>query len=387
MVFITLPLWHLNNVELVKDVGMIPYTLYKDYGFESKIIAFIDHKTDGESLDYFKNEVNGLVPVFIKTKKKKTRINLILKSLTYLCKNAKKIDMLNMYHMTRPAILCISLYKLFNKNGIVYMKLDTDGGYKKKYFNILKKSVRRLKKFNVIYSVETLLAKERLEKYNIGFTDLLYIPNGVKSINNQPIFEKDNTIITVGRLGTHQKATDVLLEAFAVCSDKIPNWTLKLIGPVADEFKPIIDDYFIRYPHLNEKVIFTGNMDDRELLSNEYRSAKIFVLSSRWEGSPLTIPEAIANGCYIVATDNIATCSDIQRNGGHISVFPVDDVKALADVLINICNNMNFTSELYSEIINYAEKHLYWKNILKPLYDKIIENRGQKYENNKHCKK
>lgn len=48
--------------------------------------------------------------------------------------------------------------------------------------------------------------------------------------------ERDKTFITVGRLGTTEKATELLLRAFANTKDR-HTWNLKLVGPVEDSFK------------------------------------------------------------------------------------------------------------------------------------------------------
>jgi len=78
-----------------------------------------------------------------------------------------------------------------------------------------------------------------------------YIPNGFYNshINRNVEFkEKENIIITVGRLGNYQKATDILLEAFKIVSKKLTNWKLKLIGGIDPSFQVYIDNYMNTNP-------------------------------------------------------------------------------------------------------------------------------------------
>ena len=76
--------------------------------------------------------------------------------------------------------------------------------------------------------------------------------------------EKENIILTVGRLGTHQKATEVLLEAFSLIYKK-NNWTLHLAGEIDENFKPFIEKFFNRFPNIKHRIIFHGNLKNTQL--------------------------------------------------------------------------------------------------------------------------
>src|SRR5690606_20600222 len=60
-----------------------------------------------------------------------------------------------------------------------------------------------------------------------------YVPNGTDDSSSRKrteYHEKENVILTIGRIGTQQKANEVLLEAFKAVADAIPSWTVKLVG-------------------------------------------------------------------------------------------------------------------------------------------------------------
>ncbi len=170
-----------------------------------------------------------------------------------------------------------------------------------------------------------------------------YIPNGYygfKGHQEEPAFqEKENIILNVGRLGTEQKATEVLLEAFAKIADKVPGWRLHLAGSVEDRFQTYIKEYFLRYPELSERVCFIGAITDREKLSEEYRTDKIFALTSTLEGgTPNVIAEALHAGCAIAVTkiDAFEDATDYGRCGRSAQI---GDVDGFAEILYQLCTD------------------------------------------------
>ena len=72
------------------------------------------------------------------------------------------------------------------------------------------------------------------------------------------------------------KRTDILMDAFAKVADKLPDWKLRIVGSIYDSFKPYIEKYFNEHPDLKERVTFTGLIEDKTELANEYKRAKIF---------------------------------------------------------------------------------------------------------------
>ena len=91
---------------------------------------------------------------------------------------------------------------------------------------------------------------------------------------------------------------------------------------------------------LEAEIAALGLQDDVALpgfVENPYaymRGAAQFVLSSRWEGLPTVLVEAMACGCPVVATDCPSGPAEILENGRLGPLVPVADPEALAHAVL-----------------------------------------------------
>lgn len=200
-----------------------------------------------------------------------------------------------------------------------------------------------------------------------------YVPNGFYDDGVQKSLKfnkKENKIVTVGRIGTKQKATEILCKAFKKFSVHNQDWKLEIIGPIENEFKPFIANYFKQNPNLRERVTFTGPINNRELLEDYYATSKVFALTSRYEGFPLVLTEAAKFGCFIVSTD-LPAVKDLIDNNHYGKVFPIDDDNYLADLFKEISNDSYQLEKLSSEFQSFAYTYFYWPEICKTI-DKLL---------------
>ena len=295
---------HAENLHLIKDVGMIPYALHHYAGYESFLVCY----KNGE-YSYLEKEVNGLNLSFLER-----RGGEFLDILRYLFRHGRDIDILNLYHFTLRTFLFVLIYQCINRHGLVYIKTDMDlCAFSGKLFGIKCRIFRLMFIFvfrPCVISAESVAVRDLLER-KIG-QEITLVPNGVVSRPKCKV-EKKDVILTVGRLGCEQKATDVLLKAFAACADNIPTWKLHLVGPVTPAFCSFIDDYFRTNPQLKERVLFLGNITDRSRIFECYSEAKVFSLPSRWESFGIVLIEALSAGCYIITTETVPPAKEITH--------------------------------------------------------------------------
>ncbi len=132
-------------------------------------------------------------------------------------------------------------------------------------------------------------------------------------------------ILSVGRL-TAQKAFDVLIQAFSRVRKKCP---VRLLILGEGQERPRLEA-LVRQLGLERDVYFAG------FVQNPYSymaQAALFVLSSRWEGLPTALIEALYLGIPLVATDCPGGSREILKDGAYGRLVPVDCPQALADAM------------------------------------------------------
>lgn len=82
--------------------------------------------------------------------------------------------------------------------------------------------------------------------------------------------------------------------------------------------------------------------------------ARLFVLSSRWEGLAGVLIEAMACGCPIVSTDCHSGPREILRDGGLGSLVPVGDIEALAEAIVVQLSNSPQTTGLRERAAEFS---------------------------------
>jgi len=133
-------------------------------------------------------------------------------------------------------------------------------------------------------------------------------------------------LIAMGRL-TSQKGFDILLEAFSAIAGAHPEWSLTILGdgPLKRRLETQAD-----FLGLQGRVCFPGEVSDP---LSALRAADLFVLSSRFEGFPNALCEAMACGLPAVSFNCPSGPADIIRDGIDGILVAPENVPALATVL------------------------------------------------------
>jgi L-malate glycosyltransferase len=363
-----------ENVNLIKDMGMIPYKLNRLFGYDSYVASY----KNGE-YGYLENEVKGLKMDYVEKKYN----NLSLDGARYLRKNAKKIDVLQIFSVTISSVFYAFTYKHYNPNGKIYLKLDCTYQLIKK---ILALSKIKYKFLNAFLNKADLISIEQEELYyelvrilKKQSHKMVLIPNGVDYdyLDNQCIDynyeKKENVILNVARIGTEQKNTEMLLQAFRnVKNVEKSGWKLVLVGDIQPDFYSYIDNYFNENPHLKNVIEFKGPINDRRRLFEEYKKAKIFCLSSRprFESFGIVYVEAASLGDIIISTDvGIARELVKWENGAIVANEDVNALSMSLEKFIykdDLKENSLKTYELCKEVFN-------WDKIISKLNSDLIK--------------
>jgi glycosyltransferase involved in cell wall biosynthesis len=165
------------------------------------------------------------------------------------------------------------------------------------------------------------------------------IPNGIGKLKLAPRDEArraigvDEDAIVIGFVGrlVEQKAPEVLIEAFAATAKVAPKARLALVGsgPLEGAMRLLASRLGVV-----DKIAWLGERDARQVLAG----FDLFALSSRKEGLPYVVLEAMAAGLPVVATTS-AGSEILVIPGVNGAVVPADNASAFGEALISLVTN------------------------------------------------
>jgi glycosyltransferase involved in cell wall biosynthesis len=157
------------------------------------------------------------------------------------------------------------------------------------------------------------------------------VPNPIQVDPGQPPAERGRRrmLVSMGRFGP-EKGFDLLIDAFARIAADLPEWDLVIWGE--GTLRPELEAQRARLG-LAGRVQLPGRTSTPH---NELRAADLYALSSRREGFPMALAEALACGLPAVAFDLPSGPRDIMRDGIDGVLVPNGDVPALADALASL---------------------------------------------------
>lgn len=391
---------HAENLELRKDPGQIPYHAYKVLGFESTLVTYYYSIEKGRSggaqppsedsekikkdYPFLETEVPGLKMHFLPLKGRKRFYERAV--FEYLKINAKNIDVLNLLHFGSENIFYGFIYKYYNPKGKIYLKLDIDLDFYNKterIFQIAKLPIIGkwiewiiIRFFFNLVSIISAESSAGLMYFKNRFKPptpkLILLPNGVDEDRIKALVpvlrtfeEKENIILSVGRIGNIQKNNEMLMEAVSTLDLK--DWKVFFVGPIEKEFLPKVERYYEQYPKLREKVFFVGASTSPQELYEYYNRAKIFCLTSRWEGFPLVCCEAAYFGNYLLYSNKINAFETLTDNGKYGTQFSINDIEALKYLLMQFIESTDSLKIKTSLCQEFAKKNLTWQESIKHL--------------------
>ncbi|TSA50940.1 MAG: glycosyltransferase [Nitrosomonadales bacterium] len=371
-------LFRLANVHLLKDAGMIPYLLGKQFGWDTEIVG----NRNDTSYPYLKEPLADLAVTFLTGKIGREPG---LETYAWLWKNAKKIDVLMLFHIRTTTIYQMLLYKLRHPRGYVYVKADVADeriGYAGWGGRNIFTQFRRRILFSLFVKHVDLVSFECLRTFagvtNIPASKKIHVANGVwRGLNERygvspvPFEQKKNRIILVARHGTHQKNSELILDALNdMAPDALKDWEICFAGSATADFMQKLAQCQQQHP-CGKNVHYLGEIVDRKKLLELYQSSKIFVMPSRSESWGIACCEALYFGNVPVMTRELSSSPDLTDDGRAGLTFPNENAKELAARLQFLVENPEQLKQMSEHARAYAAKNFVWEDIVQHLGERI----------------
>jgi glycosyltransferase involved in cell wall biosynthesis len=175
-------------------------------------------------------------------------------------------------------------------------------------------------------------------------------------------------IIAIGRLEV-QKGFDMLLKAFAQCAPQHPSWNLKIIGDgfEREHLRGLAMDLLIGHRVTWERVV---KEPERELHGSD-----LFVLSSRYEGLPMVLLEAMACGLPVVSFDCPSGPGDVIQDGKDGLLVPPNEIGALAQAMNRLMSDEEERKRLGERAVHVVERFglLRITQMWSTLFDQVVK--------------
>src|SRR4051812_9497422 len=190
------------------------------------------------------------------------------------------------------------------------------------------------------------------------------LPNTVHDIEPPEAYLEAKRILAAGRF-MRQKGFDFLIEAFAPIAREHPDWELKIcgFGRWRQRLQAQIDEEGI-----GAHTTLAGPTDD---VPGEMAQASVYALSSRFEGFPLVLLEAMSKGMAVVAFDCPTGPGDIIEDHVNGLLVPAKDVAAFSAALKELVEDAELRRRCGPAAIETARE--YTMSAIGPKWDEMLQ--------------
>lgn len=259
------------------------------------------------------------------------------------------------------------------KKRIAWIHSPIDSWYRKN--DKIKRLGERLKKYNTLVTICDDM-KEKTEKLYPFLKDKLvriYNPFDTEKIQDQSkdlseiteekrVLLKDDYIISVGRLDNYSKDYYTLLKGFKGAKGRRLTEKLYILGE--GEERRLIESWIDELDLKNDVILLGKYRNPYPWIKN----AKLFVHSSRFEGLPTVLIEALICGVPVISSDCPTGPKEILLDGKIGKLYTIGDYKTLSDEICMLVKNRG----KYEEYRKLSFKRA--QDFRKEISNKLIED-------------
>lgn len=242
-----------------------------------------------------------------------------------------------------------SIFKRLKWLFLIYPKTVWFKRYHKRVLNTYQRIYQQVDAYTVLCDG---YKQALIDKMKLSFTENKFhvIPNserGVETVN----LTKKKQILFVGRMNYEDKRVDRLVDIWEMVYKEAPDWELILVGDGPD--KPFFQQR-AREKQL-QRITFVGHSD---CVGKYYQDASILCLTSNFEGWPLCLTEAQANGVIPMAFDCVSgICEIISPSGENGILVPSFHLREFARELLMLLNDPERLQRMRSQVIRKSKEY------------------------------
>jgi glycosyltransferase involved in cell wall biosynthesis len=232
----------------------------------------------------------------------------------------------------------------------------------------LRREMRRW--YGRLDALTVLTERDRLAYEGLldGRVRVVRIPNSVRRLEGAHADLTAKVVLAAGRL-SRQKGYDLLIRAFAAVATRHAEWRLRICGEGPRRLEL---ERLIRELGLEERIALEPPARD---LGAEMAGASIFALSSRFEGLPLTLLEAMSKGMAIVSFDCPTGPADVIENRRNGLLVPPGDVDAFATGVRELIEDENLRGRCAAAAVETSRRYAIeaigpqWEGLFRDLHE------------------
>jgi len=331
---------------------------FSDKGYKIRLITFNEGNAFPINSDVKRIELHG---GFLKNHTLRSLINLF----KFYLKNNNKPHILVAF-MPTTNLIAILISIICNIKVIVSehnnhkANYSTQNKWIRKLFYRFADSITVLTKFDVPF-FEKLGAK------------VTVMPNPVEiPLTTKEYNDRENNILVAGSLKRYKtKGFDTLLNTIAPVLNQFNNWKLIIAGsgePGMTTLKEIVKELDIE-----DKVIFTGFTNELPTLM---QNSKVYVLSSKFEGLPMVLMEALSNGMSCIAYNCVSGPSELIDDNFNGILIEDQNSSAMSKGITALLEDDKLRNRLANNATISVEKFstknviIMWENLI----DSVLNN-------------
>jgi len=245
----------------------------------------------------------------------------------------------------------------------------------KKRFYLKLFELKTLRQANGVFAL-THYEKSELFRYNVR-NNVHVVPNGITTDSQLPKMKSHivhidlgpnnggATVLYVGRI-VRKKGLEFIIEGFARLNQNIPNSRLVIAGNYDEDeqYSKVLKEKAACL-HISNSITWTGLIGEAEKHS-VFSQADLFVHASHSEGMAMSILEAMARNCPVVATPG---CHMDAAESANALIVCKQEPSAIGDAMFRIASNCQVASELKTRAFAFVEEYHSWPRIAQQVID------------------